>query len=67
MLKTKKLALNFKVLRFFLIPIVLFSTPFLNNIKEVKAGLEFQWDQQSGFRKLKWLQKENKRRFRKSN
>ena len=62
--KTKKLTLNFKILRFFLIPTILFSTPFLNNIQNAKAGLEFQWDQNSGFRRLKWFQKENKRRFR---
>ena len=62
--KTRKLALNLKILKFFLIPTVLFSTPFFNNIQEAKAGLEFQWDQDSGFRRLKWFQKENKRRFR---
>ncbi len=62
--KTKKLALNRKFLRFFLIPAILFSTPFLNNIQGAKAGFEFQWDQDSGYRRLKWFQKENKRRFR---
>ena len=64
MVKTKKLALNFKFLRFFLIPTILFATPFLNNIKDARAGLEFQWDQDSGYRRLKWFQKENQRRFR---
>ncbi len=64
MIKTKKLALNFKILRFFLIPIILVSTPFLNHVKDAKAGLEFQWDQDSGFRRLKWYQKEKKARFR---
>ena len=62
--KTKKLALNRKFLRFFLIPAILFSTPFLNNIQGAKAGFEIQWDQDSGYRRLKWFQKENKRRFR---
>ena len=57
MLKTKKFALNYKILRFFLIPTILFSTPFLNKIQEAKAGLEFQWDQDSGYRRLKWFQK----------
>ena len=61
---TKKLPLNFKILRFFLIPTILISTPFFSNIKDVKAGLEFQWDQNSGIRRLKWFQKENKRNFR---
>ena len=64
MIKTKKLALNFKFLRFFLIPTILFTFPFFNNIQDAKAGLEFQWDQNSGFRRLKWFQKENKKRFR---
>ena len=62
--RTKKLALNFKILRFFLIPTILVSIPFINHIQDAKAGLEFQWDQNSGYRRLKWFQKENKRRFR---
>ena len=62
--KIKKLSLNSKILRFFLIPTILFSTPFLTNLQNAKAGLEFQWDQDSGYRRLKWFQKENKRRFR---
>ena len=62
--KIKKLSLNSKVLRFVLIPTILFSTPFLNNIQDVKAGIEFQWDQNSGFRRLKWFQKESKKKFR---
>ncbi len=64
MLKTKKLALNFKIFRFFLIPTILFSTQFFSNSQDAKAGLEFQWDQDSGHRRLKWFQKENKKRFR---
>ena len=62
--KTKKPALNFKILRFFLIPTILISTPFINKLQDAKAGLEFQWDQDSGYRRLKWFQKENKRKFR---
>ncbi len=61
---TKNLYLNLKILRFFIIPIILVSTPFLNNNQNANAGLEFQWDQDSSFRRLKWFQKENKRRFR---
>ena len=59
-----KLPLNFKNLRFFLIPAILFSTPLFINFQESKAGLEFQWDQDSGYRRLKWFQKEEKKRFR---
>ena len=62
--KTKKFALNFKIFRFFLIPIILLSTPFFNKTQNANAGLEFQWDQDSGYRRLKWFQKENKRKFR---
>ena len=64
MLKTKKLLLNFKILRFFLIPTILVPTPFFKNIQDAKAGLEFQWDNNSGIRQLKWFQKEKKKRFR---
>ena len=61
---TKKLALNFKIFSFFLMPTVLFSIPFFNKIQDAKAGLEFQWDQDSGIRRLKWFQKDNKKRLR---
>ena len=61
---TKKLTLNLKILRFFIIPTILVSTPFFYDIQDAKAGLEFQWDQDSSFRRLKWFQKENKRKFR---
>ncbi len=65
MLKNKKkITLNLKILRFLIIPTVLVLTPFFNNIQDVKAGLEFQWDQDSIYRRLKWYQKENKRKFR---
>jgi hypothetical protein len=60
----KKLTLNLKILRFFIFPIIVFSTPFFNKIQDAKAGLEFQWDQNSAYRQLKWFQKENKRKFR---
>ena len=62
--KTKKLALNFKILRFFLIPAIFIPSTFLSNHQNAQAGLEFQWDQNSGYRRLKWYQKENQSRFR---
>ena len=62
--KTINLTLNFKILRFLLIPIILVSTPFFNKIQDAKAGLEFQWDQDSAFKRLKWFQKENRKRFK---
>ena len=61
--KTKKLALNYKNFKLLLIPVILFSTP-LFNFQYAKAGLEFQWDQDSSYRRLKWFQKEEKKRFR---
>ena len=64
MLKTKKLSLNFKILKFFLIPTILVSHPFFNKLQDAKAGIEFQWDQDSGLRRLKWFQKENRSKFR---
>ena len=60
----KKLNLNLKILRFFLIPTIIVSTPFFNYIQDAKAGLEFQWNQDSNFRRLKWFQKDNRSKFR---
>ena len=62
--KTKKFALNFKSLRFLLIPVILFSTPLFNKIQDAKAGLEFQWDDDTGYRKLKWYQRQSEKRFK---
>ena len=62
--KPKKFTLNFKILRFFLIPTFLVSLPFFNSLQNANAGLEFQWDQDSGYRRLKWFQKDKKRKFR---
>ena len=62
--KTKNPTLKSRIFRFLLIPTILFSTPFLSNFQEAKAGLEFQWDQNSGYRRLKWFQKEGRKRFK---
>ena len=62
--KTKELALNFKILRFFLIPAFLVSVPLLNNIQDAKARMEFQWGQDDGYKRLRWFQKEDKRKLR---
>tara|TARA_B100001939_G_scaffold102450_1_gene88348 strand:+ start:134 stop:712 length:579 start_codon:yes stop_codon:yes gene_type:complete len=61
---TKKLTMNFKILRFLVISTILVATPFFNKIQDAKAGLEFQWNQDSVYRRLKWFQKENKKKFR---
>ena len=62
--KTKKPALKLRIFRFLLIPTILVSTPFFSNFQKAKAGYEIQWDQDSGYRRLKWFQKENKKRFK---
>ena len=62
--KQTKFALNFKILKILFFSPLLISTPFFIDNSYVKAGLEFQWDQDSGYRRLKWYQKEDKRKFR---
>ena len=62
--KTKKFALNLNILRFLIIPPILVSTTFFSKFQDAKAGLEFQWSQDTGYRRLRWFQKENKKRFR---
>ena len=62
--KQKKLILNLKILKLLFFSPLLISIPFYFANSDAKAGLEFQWDQDSGYRRLKWFQKENKRRFR---
>ena len=61
---TKNLSLSFKILRFSLLPTILVSTPFFNSIQDAKAGLEFQWQSNTGYRRLRWFQKEDKRQFK---
>ncbi len=60
----RKFTLNLKILRLFIIPTILVSTPFFKNNQDAKAGLELQWNQNSNYRQLRWFQKENKRKFR---
>ena len=54
----KNISNKSKILKFLLLSSFLFSIPLLDNTK-VNAGLEFQWDQNSGYRRLKWFQKSN--------
>ena len=61
--KPTKFFNKYKILKLLLISPFLISIPFFNN-SEVKAGLEFQWDQNSGYRRLKWFQKNKEPRFR---
>ena len=62
-IKQSKLVGNLKFLKhLFFIPLLL-SLPLLNN-GGLKAGLEFQWDQDSGYRRLKWYQRDERKRAR---
>ena len=54
--KTKFLGKS-KIIQLLALSTFLVSIPFLSN-NIVNAGLEFQWDQDSGYRKLKWFQKQ---------
>ena len=60
----KKIDLNSKVLKFLFISPLLFSLPIIPFYEDAKAGLEFQWDQNSGYKRLKWFQKEKSKNFR---
>ena len=62
--KQKKFALNLKIFKLLFFSPLLISIPYFLENSYVKAGIEFQWDQDSGHRRLKWFQKENKKRFR---
>ena len=66
MLKKKmKIDLNLKIFRFLLIAPILFSLPISNFFTgDAKAGLEFQWNENDGFKRLKWFQKNSKKQFR---
>ena len=57
---------SLKILKFLLISPLLVTIPFFSNSNAVKAGLEFQWDQESGYRRLKWFQTDNEKRSRNS-
>ena len=57
---------SLKILKFLLISPLLVTIPFFTNINALKAGLEFQWDQNSGYRRLKWVQTDNEKRSRNS-
>ena len=62
--KQKKLILNLKILKLLFFSPLLISIPFYLGNSDAKAGLEFQWDQNSGYRRLKWFQQEDKRKLR---
>ena len=62
--KYKKITLNSKILKILVISPFLVSIPLLTNINLARAGLEIQWDQDSGHRRLNWTQRDNQRKVR---
>ncbi len=61
--KYKKILNKYRIFKFLLFSPFLISIPFLHNVK-VNAGLEFQWDQDSGYRRLKWYQRDSESKSR---
>ena len=62
--KRNKTILNSKIFKLLLFSPLFISIPFLNNNFDVKAGLEFQWGQNAGYKKLRWFQKNDEIRSR---
>ena len=61
--KTKKFIKNTKIFSLLLLAPFLFPITSLNT-KDAKAALEFQWDANPNYKRLKWFQKNNERRAR---
>ncbi len=55
---------NLKFSKILLFTPIFILPQILNNNSVVKAGLEFQWDQDSGYRRLRWHQKDDRKRVR---
>ena len=64
--KKQKFSSNFKFLKLLFISPILVSIPFFNNYNYVRAGFEFQWDQNTGYKRLNWHQTSNEKRSRNS-
>ncbi len=60
----KKIGLHLKIFRFLFLSPIFLSLPIIYFNGDVQAGLEFQWNEGDGFKRLKWFQKENKKKFR---
>tara|TARA_B100000524_G_scaffold324077_1_gene206281 strand:- start:19 stop:588 length:570 start_codon:yes stop_codon:yes gene_type:complete len=64
--KKKNFVLKIKILKLLFFAPLLISIPYLNNSNDLKASLEFQWDQNSGYKRLKWHQTDGEKRSRNS-
>ena len=60
----QKLIKNLSLLKIILFSSILFLNITPHKFESVQAGLEFQWNNDEYFRKLKWYQKNNERRRR---
>ena len=63
-LENKKNKLFYKLFKYATLAPLLLFLPIANNPNSLKAGLEFQWDSNQNFKKLKWFQTEEKKNFR---
>ena len=63
-LENKKNKLFYKLFKYTTLAPLLLFLPIVNNPNPLKAGLEFQWDSNQNFKKLKWFQTEEKKNFR---
>ena len=61
--KQKNFLKNSKILSFLLLSSFLLPIPFFNT-NQAKAGLEFQWDGNPNYKRLKWFQKNSETRAR---
>ena len=59
--KQKNIGLNSRIFKLIFFPLLI-STPFILPSSDLKAGLEFQWDNNPYFRQLKYLSKNADRR-----
>ena len=63
--KLKRFFYKSKIQKIVLLSSFFITVPFFNN-NLANAALEFQWNQDSGYRRLRWFQKDNERRSRNS-
>ena len=63
-LENKKNNLFSKLFKYTAIVPLLLFLPIANNPNPLKAGVEFQWEDNKNFKKLKWFQTEEKKNFR---
>ena len=59
-IKKTKFFNKIKIIKFLLLTPFLIPIPFFNN-NEVKATLEFQWNQDPDYKRLRWFQKDKER------